>query len=641
MSAFTGWNLNSATPDGSMTGAPFPAVFLDAATLNQPQTIRDCIRLSHFLYRRVGCVGQAFERILSYFLTDVEISDAGEDEKKKWEKFLREDLNIYAILQCVFRDRFANGTSVTSLLVPFERWLICRGCWRHAVPLREVWTNPEYRKEWSIPNFTAHCPHCKRKGKWQVDDRLDTDEQRLTVKRWDPLELEPLHDPYTEDVRWIWRIPEDYKRLLRQGHLFHLERAPEKVLQAVSQDFVYRFSKDAVFEMREPSLATDRNRGWGIPRIYQHFSQIYQERALNRQNEAIALDWVTPMRVLTPAPRPGGQGIAGGMTADPLHSLSGGDMRSQLMGIVRGHRRDPNRWHTLPFPVEYQTLGGDASKFAPVDLLNQARETLLNDIGTPVELFKGTLQLQVAPVALRLFESHWTHLLQDANRFLRWLVKQICDLLSWEQVTVTLRRVTISDDLQKQMAVLQMYMGQQVSGQTALDMLGLKWRREQEQIAEESRTQTEIKSKLEEEIQQAGFAQSIAQGQPQGGPGGQPGVGGQPGQAQPGQQGGGQGSAPGGAPGGGQQLFGTPVTTYLQSKNPNAQVTPQQQLADAQQLAGELLSQPQSVRRGELQKLQSADPNLWSIVKAQMEKERSGVKSQAGAQAMQQTYGQA
>jgi hypothetical protein len=45
-------------------------------------------------------------------------------------------------------------------------------------------------------------------------------------------------------------------------------------------------------------------------------------------------------------------------------------------------------------------------------------ETLLNDAGTPIELYNGSLQLQTAPVALRLFEATWHHLVHDANAFL-------------------------------------------------------------------------------------------------------------------------------------------------------------------------------------------------------------------------------
>ncbi len=82
-------------------------------------------------------------------------------------------------------------------------------------------------------------------------------------------------------------------------------------------------------------------------------------------------------------------------------------------------RRDPARWNVLPFPLQYQALGGDAQQLAPRDLLEQGMETLLNASGAAVELYRGSLQLQTAPVALRLFEADHGGLVRDYNAFLR------------------------------------------------------------------------------------------------------------------------------------------------------------------------------------------------------------------------------
>ncbi len=98
-------------------------------------------------------------------------------------------------------------------------------------------------------------------------------------------------------------------------------------------------------------------------------------------------------------------------------------------------------------PVSFQMFGADANQLAPRDLLDQGMEQPLNDAGTPVELYNGSLQLQTAPVALRLFESTWHHLVHDANDLLAWAVEQIARLLSWETVDARLKRVTIADNL--------------------------------------------------------------------------------------------------------------------------------------------------------------------------------------------------
>lgn len=55
--------------------------------------------------------------------------------------------------------------------------------------------------------------------------------------------------------------------------------------------------------------------------------------------------------------------------------------------------------------MEYQALGGDASKLAPKDLLEQGLTTLYDSAGVPMELFRGTMNLQGSFSAIRLFEA--------------------------------------------------------------------------------------------------------------------------------------------------------------------------------------------------------------------------------------------
>src|ERR1700719_3266165 len=85
-------------------------------------------------------------------------------------------------------------------------------------------------------------------------------------------------------------------------------------------------------------------------------------------------------------------------------------------------------------PRSWSMFGADANQLAPRDLFDQGMETLLNDVGTPVELYNGSLQLQTAPVALRLFESTWHHLVHSANALLTWFVRQVSQIMSWEVV---------------------------------------------------------------------------------------------------------------------------------------------------------------------------------------------------------------
>ena len=163
--------------------------------------------------------------------------------------------------------------------------------------------------------------------------------------------------------------------------------------------------------------------------------------------------------------------------------------------------------------MNFQSFGADAKNLAPTELIQQGYERLLNDLGTPVEMFNASMVLDVAAPAMRLFESSHRPLVHDACRFVGWIANACAAILNWESVDATLKRVTIADDLQKQMMAAQLLMSQQLSGTTVLGGLGYKWRQEQKQIAEEARFQAEIQSRNQEEMDQAGFGMQVAKGQ--------------------------------------------------------------------------------------------------------------------------------
>ncbi len=603
-------------------GSSYPNPFFDVASLSVPSNLRSVLQWSEYVYSTFGTYRMAMERIISYFLTEIEVANASENEKKKWKNFLNNTIGAVTTLKSMLNDRMCYGNAFCSMLVPTTRWLICPKC-GYSATLEEVYTNKAYDFKWQMPNFVATCPCCKvgsgYRGKWVVDDREKENESEVTVKRWNPHEIEILHDPLTDDVRYLWRIPEDYKKLVREGHLFHLERVTKEVLEAIRTNTMFRFHKDVVFHMKEPTLAGIVNRGWGLPRVLYNFRQIWYVQVLRRFNEAIALDYVVPFRIITPAPAQGSTG-KGGMATDPLLMYSGGDFRSQAKKMIRAHSRDPGALQVMGFPVNFQMFGADANKLAPRDLMDQGMETLLNDSGAPVELYNGSLQLQSAPVALRLFESTWRHLVYDANMMLQWLVRQTTQLMQWESVEATLKRVTIADNLEQQMMAAQMMMQNQLSGTTVFRDFGYDWRQEQANLAEEAAYQAKLQARTQEEMEQDGFAQQIAKGQMGGDPsqqGGAPPAGG----AQP---------AMGGAAGTSMQ---GPVTSYIASMSPNTPQTPADMMSVADSLAQQLITMPESAKDSELRRLSQANPVLHSIVKKRMEQMREESRKAAGMSA--------
>ena len=224
-----------------LTGeSDFPNAWMDVSSLAMPGNMRNAMYWAEFLYSvGDGTYRAAMERVGSYFLTTLKV-DAGEDERAKWEPMLNDTLGLMRFCHEIVNDRLAYGNGFGSIIVPFKRFLSCPQCRKAQYALNEIATNDVFRFQWQLPEFTATCPVCKvgsgYTGRWSVDDRPDNVEKKLILKRWSPHEIELLHDPYTDQVDYLWRIPEHYKRLIKQGHLYHLERVSKEVLRAVANN---------------------------------------------------------------------------------------------------------------------------------------------------------------------------------------------------------------------------------------------------------------------------------------------------------------------------------------------------------------------------------------------------------------------
>lgn len=634
----------------------FPDPFCDIASLSMPENIQDALRWCEFLLVKNGPYREAIRRVIAYFITDVEIISpqgddddrVGREEKQKYLNFLNDTVGIKDILSQVALDYLGYGNSFTSLIVPFRRYLACKGrnCGFEA-PLRKIAAHSKYRFRWSNFQFNAACPHCGYDGPWRHIDRRSGEKGDVKVKRWSPHEMDILDDHYSRDRRYIWKIPDDYRTEIKEGTLHHLERVPWEVVEPIKHNMNLMFDEEMIYHMREEPLAGLNDRGWGYSKVLTNFTFAYYNQVLWRYNEAIALDYIIPFRVITPQPRPG----QGGEVNDPVLTINMGSFVGRVNQMLRDRRGDPARWNVLPFPIEYQALGGDATQLAPHDLLELGMDTLLNAIGVPVQLYKGDLSMQTAPAALRLFEANWSHLVHQLNRFLDKLCQKIAQIMSWEPVTVRLQRVTHADDLNRQMAKLQLMMGGQISRTTGLSTVGLDFNEEERRKLEEERISTEAAADMQEEMEQSAQMDEMAMPQEpsppmdpaamgqmptfQGMPGAMPGGGvpapggggGEGGAAQPP---GAMGMPPG--PMGAPQQFAAQMGTQPTD-------SPEAIQAKAQTVAQYVMTMPETQKDSYLINLKKNDEVLHALVDSILEDMERDMENQGKAMMEQQMYG--
>lgn len=596
--------------------------FFDMATRAMPHDFRTALNWCEFVF--YGTYRAAVERIVSYFITEVEIGSVspaqkslGEDERQKIQQFFDATLQIKRVLQQLGMDRMCYGNALASVMVGRKRMVICpnQEC-GFSIPLRRVWELEGADFTWTDFKLVGRCPQCQKSGIWAFED-LPAQEDATQIKIWSPKEILLEYDPYSHATVYYWDPPGDYRERIRRGDPQVLEHVPLEVIKAVEIRGLYRFDDDVIYHMREPTTSGVPSRGWGVSRIFSNFRRIWRSQVVERYNEALMMDHIVPVKILTPAVRRGSPGDIG----DPLQMMNLQDFSASVRSMIHRWRKDPNSWHTLPVPVEYHLIGGEAKALAPVDLLDHMQEAMLADLGLPVEMYRGTMQVQAMPTALRLLASTWSHLVGEYNQFLKWLARRLCRLFTWEPFQASLRPVTLADDIDKQMLLLQLMTQQSVSQTTGLRALGLDRKHELRLLAEEARDDQRIQQEIQREMETMSFGQDLAAGNaPAMGPNAAP-LGTSPVAAAP-------------VPSGDLSAAGAPaaVPPLAMTMPGSAQSrTPQEVLSQAEEVANYLMGQPESIKDSMLRRLKQTDAVLHAVVKSVMDERRQQARLQGGA----------
>lgn len=570
----------------------FPNPFCDIASEYVPRDLNVVFEWMEYLYLTMGTMRTASRRVVRYFLTEVVLEGESDAERDKYEKFLHDELNLMNNLANIGDDYSVYGNVFVSIYFPFDRFLICPHCGM------EYHTKTiDYKFNLADGKFSGTCLKCNKESvEFKREDRRSPDRSRVRIIRWNPKYMRLRQHPISGKIDYFLEMEPLFVNRLRAGEKFYIDETPWSMIEACRTSakdagrVLFKFRDDAIFHFRDATLAgmpPTGPRGWAIPPMMANFKLAYYIQLLRRYDEAIALDFIMPFRVMYPDMNKDKQG------GDPLSLMSMGNFISHMTQMIENKRRNITDIQIAPFPIGYQMLGGEAKTLAPKDNIAQAIDELLNAMGFPAELYRGSLSIQAFPVALRLFEKTWGALVDGMNDFVRWLLERLARHFMWGPVTGELRSVTLADDIERKALALQASAGMDISKATAYRPLGIDYMEEQRRVVEE---QEEIQ-KLQQEAMER---QQASQGAPSGGGGGQP-------------QQGGAGTQPGATPG----------DVYEQGK------------ALAQQL---LLQTPPTARRGQLVQIKHTNPTLHAIVLQEMNNMRQQFASQ-GQEAMMQQAG--
>jgi hypothetical protein len=338
----------------------------------------------------------------------------------------------------------------------------------------------------------------------------------------------------------------------------------------------------------------DANKGWGMPPFFASFDLVVMVNLLKNYNQAILIDFLIPFRFLSLSSKGGPD------SGDPLFDHDAGDFMASVRSMIQEQRANPMQIHSIPFPVQYQAIGGEAKQLAPVELLKYHLETLFTAMGIPPEFWQTSLgQNQGPPMSLRIFERQHTPFVQVMDTFLNWIGKRVANNEMWEQARLRFKRTSIVEDESVKQVKLQMLASNKVSNDSALSPFGINYEEEIDKTLDEQEMFDKRMADLQRRQQKAQELQGIVD-TPLQPPGGDPNM---MGGGDPSMMGGGGGMpAPGGG-GGGMPAPGSGSATM-------DDLTMQ-----AEQTAQEILTMDPSTRRSTLLQLRKDNEALAALTK--------------------------
>lgn len=560
---------------GNRSGASHPNPMFDFLTGFAPRKLKDLFRWVEYLFYNSAHIFAALKKFSEYAITEVQINCTEEKLKENWKKLLDTTIKIKNVSIKSGLDLQLYGNSFISVYKPFTRFLICDSCTSRS-GIRKL----KYKFKLKTMTFHYRCPSCHNHTTGKIDDDPIADQKRINIIRWDPKLMDINYNPITGESKYYYTIPQELKAKVQKGDAHIINTMPKEFLLAMKQDKVFEFADGQIYHMKiDPPAGIEAQ--WGFPPLTATIKLFFYAAILRKANEAIALEHITPFRVLHPAP------ISG--TADPASQINMGRWTQELKSNIRKWRRDPLHIMFAPAALGVTMMGGNGRALLTLGEVKEAEDNIIAAMGIPREFLYGGLSFTGSAITLRMLENQLETFTSYQNEQMNWIIEQVANILGWKAVDAEYTPFKLIDDTQQKQLLVQLNLQKPiVSDDTILSMHDIDINEERDKRKQEQLDEARFTMELQREMEQ--LQNTLAQ------------------QAQ-------QEAASGGGAG----------LAY----------NPQQVLARADEIAQTLTQMDQGTSRSHMDHLSQEDPVMYAVVKDRMAMMQQMQKQQAGSEQQQ------
>lgn len=466
--------------------ASHPNPMFDFLTGFVPRKLKDLFKWAEYLVYNSAQVYAVVKKFGEYPITKILYESAVTGVLATHRRIHEKYLKVRGFLTKASFDKHIYGNGFYSLYKPFKRFLECNACKAR----KDInYVNYTFKKKGL--QFQYFCKDCNTRTTGRVVDLKLKDPARLRIIRWDPKLMDIEHNPITGESVYYYTIPKSLKDAVEKGTKVLINSMPMGFLKAIEENKLFRFEKDSIYHMKVPGPAGVEAH-WGFPPITSSIKLFLFAAILRKANEAIALDHITPFRVLFPQ--------MNSPNGDPLTTISLAKWRGQLEANLKRWRKDPLHIMFAPVPLGMTNMGGEGRALMVSAEIKDAETNIVTAMGVPIEFITGGLGQVRGEISLRILENQLQTHIEDLNDLLQWLEDQVASFMGFESIPVRLADFKLIDDIDRKQLLMQLWAQGKVSDKTVAEMFEIDLDKERDRIMEDALAQERSHQKMEAEL---------------------------------------------------------------------------------------------------------------------------------------------
>ena len=518
---------------GSQDFAPYANIFTDISNTYMPKSVKQLFQWCEYFALMDPLIHAAITKMSAYPVTGFLYEGENAKINDLFRYLFEEVLYLRPFLIEANLDYQAFGNAFISVHHPIRKMLECAHCKAQAAADSTPWT-------WVGYKFNFTCKACGESSTVRGKDQYIRATKQIRLIRWYPKDVDVDSNPATGENIYFYNIPPLLSNAITLGRKDVVTTTPQAFIDAVSVGKRLQFKPGTLFHMKRTSISRP-DPGWGVPMIAPVLKTAFYYRVLMKAQEAVAMEHIIPMRILYPQ--------ASNAIANPYTSVNLVDWKTDMQDQVASWRKDPNYMAIMPYPVGYQSIGGQGRALMLHQEMRLVAELILAGLGVPTEFVFGGLSYSGSSVSLRTMENMFIGMREDCDRLIRFISRDISRFMAIPITTVKQKPFKMADDLQRAAFDLQLAQNHMIAVKSLLQARDYDYNTEQGRIQKELDLTAEVQKKVaitqaeqqgeagmisvRYQAEQQKLMQTLAPAQPM-----QPGQGGEipPGQAPPPEQ---------------------------------------------------------------------------------------------------------